>query len=519
MKRNLSIHQNILGLIGETPMIKLNKITKDLDGEFLVKFEGYNPGHSTKDRIALYIIEQAEKQGILKPGSTIVETTSGNTGFSLAMVSISKGYQCILAVSSKSSNDKIDMLKAMGAKVYVCPANVSADDPRSYYQVAKRLHAETELNIDAHYNSTGPEIWKQTEGKITHLVAASGTGGTISGTAKYLKEQNPDIKILGVDAFGSILKKFHETGVFDKNEIYPYRIEGLGKNLIPTATDFDVIDKFEKVSDEDSAHRAREIALTEAIFAGYTSGAVMQAVMQYAAAGEFDKNEIYPYITEGIGEDFLPANVDFDIIDHFEQVTDKDAAIYTRRIAREEGILAGNSAGSAMAGIDQMKHLFKEGDVVVVIFHDHGIRYLGKMFNDNWMRDRGFIEENNPKAIHLIENHKNLKMITVSADAKVEEALNLMQKYNISQIPVTKGEEYVGSLNDNYLYAKLIADANLKNNTIASIMQAPFPFVDPQDRLEVVSKKINKENSAVLMRDWGGNLHIITKYDVIQAIG
>lgn len=332
MIRNLSIHQNILSLIGETPMIKLNNITKDLDGEFLVKFEGYNPGHSTKDRIALYIIEQAEKQGILKPGDTIVETTSGNTGFSLAMVSISKGYECILAVSSKSSPDKIDMLKAMGAKVYVCPAHVSADDPRSYYQVAKRLHSETansvyinqyfnQLNIDAHYHTTGPEIWKQTEGNITHLVAASGTGGTISGTAKYLKEQNPNIKILGVDAFGSILKKFHETGEFDSNEIYPYRIEGLGKNLIPTATDFDIIDKFEKVSDENSAHRAREIALTEAIFAGYTSGAAMQAVMQYAEKGEFDANSR-----------------------------------------------------------------------VVVIFPDHGSRYMSKVYSDEWMREQGFFD-------------------------------------------------------------------------------------------------------------------------------
>ncbi len=332
MKRHLNIHQNILELIGETPMIRLNKITENLEGEFIVKFEGYNPGHSTKDRIALYIISQAEKQGLLKPGDTIIETTSGNTGFSLAMVSIQKGYKCILAVSSKSSNDKIDMLKAMGAKVYVCPAHVSADDPRSYYQVAKKLHAETansvyinqyfnQLNIDAHYYTTGPEIWKQTKGEITHLVAASGTGGTISGAGKYLKEQNPNIKILGVDAFGSILKKFHETGVFDADEIYPYRIEGLGKNLIPTATDFDVIDVFEKVSDEDSAHKAREIVLTEGIFAGYTSGAVMQAVMQYAEAGFFDKNS-----------------------------------------------------------------------KVVLIFPDHGSRYMSKIYSDDWMRKQGFFD-------------------------------------------------------------------------------------------------------------------------------
>lgn len=332
MKRNISIHQNILELIGDTPMIRLNKITEKLEGEFFAKFEGCNPGHSTKDRIALYIINQAEKQGILKPGDTIIETTSGNTGFSLAMVSITKGYECILAVSSKSSKDKIDMLKAMGAKIYVCPAHVSADDPRSYYQVAKRLHSETansvyinqyfnQLNIDAHYHTTGPEIWEQTKGEITHLVAASGTGGTISGTAKFLKEKNPNIKILGVDAFGSILKKFHETKEFDANEIYPYRIEGLGKNLIPTATDFDIIDKFEKVTDEDSAHTAREIALSEGIFAGYTSGAAMQATKQYAEAGEFDANS-----------------------------------------------------------------------KVVIIFPDHGSRYMSKVYSDEWMREQGFFD-------------------------------------------------------------------------------------------------------------------------------
>ena len=332
MKQNLGVSQNVLELIGNTPLIKLNKITEDLDGEYYTKFEGFNPGHSTKDRIALHIIEQAEKKGILKQGDTIIETTSGNTGFSIAMVSIIKGYECILAVSSKSSNDKIDMLKAMGAKVYVCPAHVSADDPRSYYNVAKKLHSEiadsvyinqyfNELNIEAHYNSTGPEIWNQTQGEITHLVAASGTGGTISGTARFLKEKNPNIKIIGVDAFGSVLQKFHQTGELDPSESYPYRIEGLGKNLIPTATDFDIIDKFEKVNDEDSAHRAREIALTEGLFAGYTSGAAMQAVMQLAKKGEFDKKS-----------------------------------------------------------------------KVVVIFPDHGSRYMSKVFNDDWMQEQGFFD-------------------------------------------------------------------------------------------------------------------------------
>jgi len=332
MTQNTGISNNILDLIGNTPLIKLNKITNNLIGSFYVKYEGFNPGHSMKDRIALHIIEEAERKGLLKKGSTVIETTSGNTGFSMALVSIIKGYKCMLAVSSKASAGKINMLKAMGAKVYVCPAHVSADDPRSYYEVAKRLHAETansvyinqyfnQLNADAHYNSTGPEIWEQTNGEITHLIAASGTGGTISGVSKYLKEQNPSIKTLGVDAFGSILKKFHETGEFDKNEIYPYRIEGLGKNLIPTATNFEVIDYFEKVTDEASAHRARELALTEGLFTGYTSGAIIQATMQYAEKGMFDENS-----------------------------------------------------------------------KVVLILPDHGSRYMEKIYSDDWMKEQGFFD-------------------------------------------------------------------------------------------------------------------------------
>uniref|UniRef100_UPI00404A5F89 PLP-dependent cysteine synthase family protein n=2 Tax=Gelidibacter sp. TaxID=2018083 RepID=UPI00404A5F89 len=343
MKKNIQVFDNVLELIGKTPLIRLNKMTSGFDGEFFAKVEAFNPGHSTKDRIALYIIEEAERQGILKPGDTIIETTSGNTGFSIAMVSIIKGYDCILAVSSKSSADKIDMLKSMGAKVYVCPANVSADDPRSYYQVAKRLHDEikgsiyinqyfNQLNIDAHYKTTGPEIWTQTEGEITHLVACSGTGGTISGTAKFLKEKNPNIKIIGVDAFGSVLKKYHETREFDDKEIYPYRIEGLGKNLIPTATDFDIIDKFVKVTDEESAHTAREISRTEGLFVGYTSGAAMQALKQLQMDGEF-----------------------------------------------------------------------KAGDKVVVIFPDHGSRYMSKVYSDKWMEEQGFFDSKSESTIETIE--------------------------------------------------------------------------------------------------------------------
>ncbi len=334
MKNEIRAYNTILELVGNTPLVKLNRVTKGLTGNFYAKIEAFNPGHSAKDRIAIHIIEQAEKAGLLKEGSTIIETTSGNTGFSIAMASIVKGYECILAVSSKSSMDKIDMLRSMGAKVYVCPAHVSADDPRSYYEVAKRLHKETkgsiyinqyfnQLNMEAHYRSTGPEIWEQTGGKITHLVACSGTGGTISGTAKYLKEQNPNIKIIGVDAYGSVLKKYHETGKLDTNEIYPYRIEGLGKNLIPGATDFKVIDEFIKVTDAESAHTAREISRTEGIFAGYTCGAVMQAIKQLDELNTFDADSN-----------------------------------------------------------------------VIAIFPDHGSRYMSKIYSDQWMEDQGFLNTN-----------------------------------------------------------------------------------------------------------------------------
>ena len=343
MKHRNQVFDNVLQLVGNTPLIKLNKVTSNFKGSFYAKVEAFNPGQSSKDRIATYIIEEAERKGILTPGATIIETTSGNTGFSLAMVSIIKGYDCVLAVSSKSSADKIDMLKTMGAKVYVCPAHVSADDPRSYYEVAKRLHSEmkgsvyinqyfNQLNIDAHYASTGPEIWNQTEGKITHLVACSGTGGTISGTAKYLKEQNSNIKIIGIDAFGSVIKKYHESREFDEKEIYPYRIEGLGKNLIPTATDFDVIDEFVKVTDEESAHTGRELARTEGLFVGYTSGAAIQGVKQLG----------------------------------------------------EQGV-------------------FKKDDYVVVIFPDHGSRYMSKIYSDKWMQEQGFFDSINEAAEQKIE--------------------------------------------------------------------------------------------------------------------
>ncbi len=333
MNRNQKINNNILELVGDTPMVQLHKITQELKGSYFAKLESFNPGHSAKDRIAVHIIENAEKKGLIKPGNTIVETTSGNTGFSLAMISMVKGYRCILAVSSKSSQDKIDMLKSMGAEVHVCPANVAADDPRSYYEVAKRIHKETpnsvyinqyfnQLNSDAHYHATGPEIWQQTQGKVTHVVVASGTGGTVSGIGKYLKERNENIKVLAVDAFGSILKKYHETKEIDPNEIYPYKIEGLGKNLIPSATNFDVIDVYEKVTDQDAALTARAMVTAEGIFAGYTSGAVMQATLQYAQKGFFD-----------------------------------------------------------------------EDSFVVMVFPDHGSRYMNKIYSNDWMLEQGFLKE------------------------------------------------------------------------------------------------------------------------------
>jgi len=346
MKNNPKIVDNVLDLIGDTPLVRLNKVTGNLVGNYYGKLESFNPGDSVKDRIAKYIIDKAEEEGRIKPGDTIIETTSGNTGFSLAMLGAVRGYKVMLAVKDKATEDKINMLKTMGAEVYVCPSEVPAEDPRSYYSVAQRLHEENpgslyvnqyfnELNIKAHYFSSGVEIWDQTEGKVTHVIACAATGGTISGIARYLKEKNPDIKILGVDAYGSALKKYHETGIFDTNEIYSYRIEGLGKNLIPTATDFELIDHFMKVTDENAAYKARELALKEGIFAGYTSGAALEAAHLYEKAGFFDENS----------------------------------------------------------------H-------VVIIFPDHGSRYMGKIYSDKWMIAQGFtkfLTTENKKEVEYIK--------------------------------------------------------------------------------------------------------------------
>lgn len=454
----MSYYNNILETIGNTPLVKLNTIVADLPCTILAKIETTNPGNSIKDRMALKMIEDAEKSGELKPGGTIIEGTSGNTGMGLAIAAVIKGYKCIFTTTDKQSKEKVDALKAFGAEVIVCPTDVEPEDPRSYYSVSSRLAAEIPnswkpnqydnlSNSLAHYETTGPEIWEQTNGKITHLVVGVGTGGTLCGTGKFLKEQNPQIKLFGIDTFGSVFKKYKETGVFDNNEIYPY-------------------------------------------------------------------------ITEGIGEDFLPKNVDFSIIDHFEKVTDKDAAIYTRLIPRIEGIFAGNSAGAAVAGLIQMKHLFKKDDVVVVIFHDHGTRYLGKMFNDDWMRDRGFLEKSKvSKAIDIIQKHKDLKLITVNENLTLLDTYNMMKKYNISQLPVVNNQNnYVGSINDNDILEHIILNNENKNLKVQSVMRNPFPFVSYNAPLEEVSSLIDKNNQAVLMTDMSGNTHIITKFDVIESI-
>ncbi|MDR6783077.1 cystathionine beta-synthase [Pedobacter africanus] len=449
-------YNNILETIGNTPLVKLNNITKDIPAIVLAKIETTNPGNSIKDRMAVKMIEDAERSGKLKPGGTIIEGTSGNTGMGLAMAAIIKGYKCIFTTTDKQSKEKVDALRAFGAEVIVCPTNVEPEDPRSYYSVSSRLEREVPnswkpnqydnlSNSQAHYEQTGPEIWEQTEGKITHLVVGVGTGGTISGTGKYLKEKNPDIKVWGIDTYGSVFKKYKETGILDKNEIYPY-------------------------------------------------------------------------ITEGIGEDFLPKNVDFDIIDLFEKVTDKDAALMTRDIARKEGIFVGNSAGSAIAGLLQLKDKLKPEDVVVVIFHDHGSRYMGKMYNEDWLRERGFLKDEKLTARSILQKKENTEIITIDCEKTIIEAINNMNTLNISQIPVTQKGMVVGKLAEGDILKALLENPSLKSAPVEQIMTAGFPFVDMNTSIDRISSLINKENSAVLVEDEEGKIEIITQYDIINAI-
>jgi cystathionine beta-synthase len=452
------ICDSILDAIGHTPLVRINSITRDVvPATVLAKLETFNPGNSIKDRMAVRMIEDAERQGLLEPGGTIIEGTSGNTGMGLAIAAIVKGYKCIFTTTDKQSKEKVDALKAFGAEVIVCPTNVDPEDPRSYYSVSSRLEKEVPnswkanqydnlSNTAAHYDQTAPEIWEQTGGRVTHLVAGVGTGGTISGVGRYLKERNPRIKVWGIDTYGSVFKKYKETGIFDKNEIYPY-------------------------------------------------------------------------ITEGIGEDFLPKNVDFAVIDHFEKVTDKDAALMTRRIAREEGIFAGNSAGSAMAGLLQLKDHFTPDDVIVVVFHDHGSRYLGKMFNDEWMREKGFIEKSGLTARDLVASGLSGELLAIEGTEPVETAVKLMGAHDFSQISITLDKRLVGSLNETHLYAQLVADPAIKSQPVESIMQPAFPFVDISTPVDLLSTMITPANPAVLVRDFKTEkTFIITRSDVIRVL-
>ena len=452
------ICDNILETIGHTPMVRLNRITKGLvAADVDAKIETINPGNSIKDRMALKMIEDAERDGRLKPGGTIIEGTSGNTGMGLAIAAVVKGYPCIFTTTDKQSKEKVDALRAFGADVIVCPTDVEPEDPRSYYSVSSRLERETPnswkanqydnpSNAQAHYEQTGPEIWEQTEGRVDHLVVGVGTGGTLCGTAKYLKERKPSMKAWGIDTYGSVFKKYKETGVFDKNEIYPY-------------------------------------------------------------------------ITEGIGEDFLPQNVDFSVIDHFEKVTDRDAAIMTSRIAREEGIFAGNSAGSAMAGLLQLAPNFKAGELVVVIFHDHGTRYLGKMYNPDWMREKGFLDRKGLTAKDLVADRKKARLVTIDRTATVAEAAHIMTEHAYSQIPVTNDGRMVGSVNEGHLYARIVHDPELLKGPVEAIMEPAFPFADISTGVDALAGMITPESPAVLVRDFKSDeTYIITRWDVIRAL-
>lgn len=448
---------NILEAIGHTPLVRINSITRGVAAEVCAKLETFNPGNSIKDRMAVKMIEDAERAGLLRPGGTIVEGTSGNTGMGLAIAAVIKGYKCVFTTTDKQSKEKIDALQAFGAEVIVCPTNVEPEDPRSYYSVSDRLARELPhawkanqydnlSNTAAHYEQTGPEIWEQTDGKIDHLVVGVGTGGTVSGTGRFLKERNPNLKVWGIDTYGSVFKKYKETG-------------------------------------------------------------------------EFDKHEIYPYITEGIGEDFLPKNVDFSVVDHFEKVTDKDAAIMTRRIAREEGIFAGNSAGAAMAGVLQLQSNFRAGERVVVIFHDHGSRYLGKMFNDDWMRERGFLEKSGMAARDLVASGLSGELFSVEANEPVEHALRVMSLHDFSQISITQDHRLVGSLNEAQLYKVLLDRPEAKKQPLETIMQPAFPFVDISTPVDLLATMITPENPAVLVRDFKTDkTFIITRSDVIRVL-
>lgn len=454
-------YNSIIETIGNTPLVKLNNLASDVRGTVLVKVEYFNPGNSMKDRMALKMIEDAEAEGILKPGGTIIEGTSGNTGMGLALVAIAKGYKCIFTLADKQSQEKIDILRAVGAEVIVCPTNVAPEDPRSYYSVAQKLNEETPnsfypnqydnlSNTKAHYETTGPEIWEQTEGKVTHLAAGVGTGGSMCGTARYLKEQNPQVISVGIDTYGSVFKKYKETGVFDEKEVYPY-------------------------------------------------------------------------LTEGIGEDILPKNVDFDLIDTFVKVTDKDGAIMTRRLAREEGLFVGWSCGSAVYGaLEYAREHMEEHHTMVIILPDHGTRYLGKIYNDNWMKDHGYVESmdfaNARDIITSRGNNGNAELQAVDAGQNIGEAIQLLHQKSISQLPVTQDGEFIGSLTDSKILRQLIENPELRDQPVSKVMDPPFQFVALDNTLDVLSSLINKDNKALLVRDDHDKVHIITQHDLLMAM-
>lgn len=455
-------HDNILGTIGNTPLVKINKLADGLPCTVLAKVELFNPGGSVKDRIGVSMIEQAEADGRLKPGGTIIEGTSGNTGAGLALVAIAKGYNCIFTTTDKQSQEKIDVLQAYGAKVIVCPTNVEPDDPRSYYSVARRLATEipnsvylnqydNPSNAVAHYETTGPELWEQTEGKITHYIAGAGTGGTISGTAKYLKEQNDAVKVIGVDPYGSVYYKYYHTG-------------------------------------------------------------------------EFDHDEIYPYITEGVGEDILAKNMDFGIVDDYVRVTDRNSMIMTRRLAREEGLFVGQSCGMAMAGaLDWLlahKNELSTDDVVVVVLPDSGFRYLSKTYNDKWMQNNGFLEPTGAITVQQVMSHRKQEeaMVSVGPEDTLGEAITKMTEYSISQMPVLNGSEVVGSLTETSILNRLIEHPEARNEGVSNTMGEPFPVVGSSLPIEDLSSYLDKAPGAVLVQGAGESFAIITKSDLIRAL-
>ncbi len=453
------IYNSIIETIGNTPMVRLNKVTKGIKGTVIAKVEYFNPGNSTKDRMAIKMIEDAEKAGLLKPGGTIIEGTSGNTGMGLALAAVAKGYKCIFTMADKQSQEKINILRSVGADVVVCPTNVEPEDPKSYYSVAKKLNKDIPnsyypnqydnlSNTAAHYETTGPEIWNQTAGKITHYVATVGTGGSMCGTAKYLKEQNSKIFSVGIDTYGSVFKKYKETGIFDRNEIYPY-------------------------------------------------------------------------LTEGFGEDILPKNVNFDMIDHFIKVTDKDGAIMARRLSREEGLFVGWSSGSAVHGaLEWAKEHLTKDDMMVILLPDHGTRYLNKVYNDNWMKDHGFMEERAFATARDIIKNRNGKesLFTVNKSSTIGDAIRIMNKEGIDQVPVVEGSEFVGSVAVSNLLEKIISDPAVVHKPISEAMDKPMMFVALDSTLDVLSSMLNKNNKALLVRDAKERAHIITQHDILKAM-